>query len=455
MFPQWDSDVEDPAAENIIKVTFNQRPWKSTMDFWEVTGTWVKSLPAVLSPAKKEIVVVKEDSPRPRKKARKEATIVPPTEALAEAHEEASEEVPTKATTTVALRLNRRTNPGVKVLMGRTREGRACRRNKLLKCPEMLVPRKSDVQQGEDRYQQKRKAALAACNARSERTRRLSASQQSPYAANSTAKVIIPNNPKLFPGYNPFAPIDKRKLKELAEWLKTDPHYRTPLDKKPRKSPTWWYNTLWTSVSWLEDCHMDARINVLRKRYDARPHHFRSERLCFLDHLFSQQWRTNYKDFKSSETDHNGLGRRLPGGAWNYYSGTIPSFFQSKKCWGADIDDIYAPVNYKDVHWIAMMISISKRHIIVWDRISTSISQEQLYERQTDIPQACSGDCGVYALKYIECHALGMTFNKKDFAKDNGKSIRYRMAVDIFNKLPDQHMKDNEDNDENLETYEG
>ncbi|KAL0845042.1 hypothetical protein Bca101_018288 [Brassica carinata] len=65
----------------------------------------VKSLPAVLSPAKKEIVVVNEDSPRPRKKARKEepaeATIVPHTEAPAETHEEASEEVPTEATTTV------------------------------------------------------------------------------------------------------------------------------------------------------------------------------------------------------------------------------------------------------------------------------------------------------------------------------------------------------------------
>ncbi|KAG2330092.1 hypothetical protein Bca52824_001272 [Brassica carinata] len=38
MFPQWDSDVEDPAAENIINVMFNQRPWKWTMDCWEVTG---------------------------------------------------------------------------------------------------------------------------------------------------------------------------------------------------------------------------------------------------------------------------------------------------------------------------------------------------------------------------------------------------------------------------------
>ncbi|CAN6815204.1 unnamed protein product [Brassica oleracea] len=36
------------------------------------------------------------------------------------------------------------------------------------------------------------------------------------------------------------------------------------------------------------------------KRYDANPQHFRSEGMCFLDHLFAQQWRFNYKDFKDS-----------------------------------------------------------------------------------------------------------------------------------------------------------
>ncbi|KAF3579420.1 hypothetical protein DY000_02030387 [Brassica cretica] len=68
---------------------FVKKPWKWTMDCWEVTGTWVNTKPAVMSPAKKK--VVKEDSPRPRKKARKEA----PAEASAEAAAEASEEVTT------------------------------------------------------------------------------------------------------------------------------------------------------------------------------------------------------------------------------------------------------------------------------------------------------------------------------------------------------------------------
>ncbi|CDY69396.1 BnaAnng30330D [Brassica napus] len=203
---------------------------------------------------------------------------------------------------------------------------------------------------------------------------------QSPYTANSTAKVIIPNK-KLYPGYNPFAPIDKKKLKELADWLKTCPNFRTALNKKPRTSRTWWYHILQTSLEWLEDCHIDAWINVLRKRYDANPQHFRSERMCFLDHLFAQQWRFNFKDFKDSEPDQNGLGRRLP-------------------------------VNYSDTHWIAMWISIPKRHIVVFDSICSSISPEEL------------------------------------------DTMRDKMAVDIFQELPDAHEFENKDNDANLGAYE-
>ncbi|KAF3538542.1 hypothetical protein F2Q69_00020325 [Brassica cretica] len=93
----------------------------------------------------------------------------------------------------------------------------------------------SDLQKEDARYHEKRDAPLALCRAKNDRTRKLAASHQSPYTANITARVIIPNK-KLYPGYNPFAPIDKKKLKELADWFKICPHYRIPLDKKPRKS---------------------------------------------------------------------------------------------------------------------------------------------------------------------------------------------------------------------------
>ncbi|WZZ73040.1 hypothetical protein YC2023_084410 [Brassica napus] len=414
MFPKWEFDVEDTPSENIIKLMF----------------------PAVVSPAKKN--VVKEDSPRPRKKARKEAS--------EEAAAEASEEVHTTVGGDIvdAMRegfgtclkeikyLSERveavekksesvngTNAGRKSLPeDKSPDVPADASSSKDKAPEpslVLLDKNqstvSDLQKEDARYLEKRDAALVLCRAESDRTRKIAASQQSPYTANSRAKVIIPNK-KLYPGYNPFAPIDKKKLKELADWLKTCPHYRTPLDKKPRTSRTWWYQILRTSLEWLEDC-----------------------------------------------------------------------------VWGTDIDDVYAPVNYNDTHWIAMWISIPKRHIVVWNSICSSISPEDLdvvmehflymvpyllvecassdeqraqynlepftYERPTNIPPARAGDCGVYTLKYIECHALGIEFSKKEFAKANGKTMRDKMAVDIFQELPDAHEFENKDNDANLGAYEG
>ncbi|CDY65839.1 BnaCnng48810D [Brassica napus] len=239
MFPKWEFDAEDTPAENIIKLM----------------------LPAVVSPAKKK--VVKEDSPRPRKKARKEAPA------------EASEEVPTEASEEVTTTVGRLTKEGIKTMfkdiVDAMREGFGTwfKEIKYLvngtnagrkslpedKGPDVPADASSSKDKKEDaRYQAKRDAALAFCRAKSDRTRKLAALQQSPYTANSTAKLIIPNK-KLYPGYNPFAPIDKKKLKELADWLKTCP---IPLDKKPRTSRTWWYHILRTSLEWLEDCHIDA-----------------------------------------------------------------------------------------------------------------------------------------------------------------------------------------------------
>ncbi|CAN6821388.1 unnamed protein product [Brassica oleracea] len=380
------------------------------MDCWEVTGTWVNTKPAVVSPAKKK--VVKEDSPRPRKKARKEAS----EEAAAVASEEATAEASEEVHTTVGGLTKEDIKTMFKDIVDAMRErfGMCLKEIKYLservedvekksesvngtnagrkslpedkgpdvpadasslkdKAPEpslvLLDKNQStvlDLQKEDARYLEKRDAALALCRAKSDRTRKLVASQQTPYTANNTSKVIILNK-KLYPGYNPFAPIDKKKLKELADWLKT--------------------------------------------------------------------------------------------------------------------------LNYNDTHWIAMWISISKRHIVVWDSICSSISPEELdvvmkhflymvpyllvecassdeqraqyslkpftYERPTNIPPARAGDCGVYTLKYIECYALGIKFSKKDFATANGKTMRDKMAVDIFQELPDAHEFENKDNDANLGAYEG
>ncbi|CAF1769874.1 unnamed protein product [Brassica napus] len=237
--------------------------------------------------------VVKEDSPRPQKKARKEAAAEASEEAAAEASEEAAAEakdiktmfkdiadamregfgtclkeikylsekveaVEKKVGVTTKWKGTSSQNttsppkptlePGLHLLCFlycmdfiyafcfiESVNGTSAERKSLAedKGPDVPAAVPADASSSKDnapelslkedaRYQEKRDAALALCRAKSDRTRKLAASQQSPYTANSTARVIIPNK-KLYPGYNPFAPIDKKKLKELADWLKTYP----------------------------------------------------------------------------------------------------------------------------------------------------------------------------------------------------------------------------------------
>ncbi|KAF8108650.1 hypothetical protein N665_0105s0003 [Sinapis alba] len=308
----------------------------------------------------------------------------------------------------------------------------------------------SDVKMQEARRLAKKDSALAAIRGRSERDRNLAPSQQSPFQGNSTAKLIIPNT-KVGHGYDPFALPDKQLTKALMEYVKK---ILVLIEDFPEDLP-----------------HMDAYINVLRLRQRNNPNHFRNERICFLNHLFSRMWRDKYGKFKSSVPDYNGLGRRLHGRSWDLYAGIVPTFCATNKTWGVDIDEIYAPVNFQNDHWIAIWILIPKRHIVVWDSIVKHISKAQLdeimesfltmvpyllvecastdeerikyslepftYERPTvGVPQCIAGDCGVYALKYMECHALGYTSFPAAFCEKNVKHIQEKMAHDIFHETP-------------------
>ncbi|KAG5382666.1 hypothetical protein IGI04_034136 [Brassica rapa subsp. trilocularis] len=521
MFPKWDGDVDDPAADNIIKVMFNDPGWEWTMECWPVTGTR-KVVKMEVIPVKNEVSpvksesVVKEESSRPRKKARKgssvsaekpaagsegqqiEKTLKDISDAinlgfgtclkelklLADRIEAVEKKVgitnrggssDDRQLTTTSNPPKPVDEPGSESVNGAkagqkeakepslTTEPSSSRELCLVspaddlpsEDPSLLILDKqvstaSDLLVEEARRQTKKETALVNLRKKSVRERKLAPTQQTPFKGNSTAKQIIPNK-QVGGGYDPFAPIDKMKSKELTAWVQKDPSYKLPLKKKPRRCRSRFYQVLRTPLEWLTD-----------------------------------HWRASYPDFKSDAPDANGLGRRLPGGAWNYHAGLIPSFCQSKKVWGVDVDDIYAPVNFKNQHWIAIWISIPKRHIVVWDSIVSHIRPAELdevmepfvtmvpyllvecalsdeqkvqytlepysYARQTvGVPQCRAGDCGVFTLKYIECHALGIEFPTA-FNKKHGKAIREKMALDIFRELPKCHEWENQDNDENLAT---
>ncbi|CAN6974252.1 unnamed protein product [Brassica rapa subsp. trilocularis] len=474
MFPKWDGDVDDPAADNIIKVMFNDPGWEWTMECWQVTGTR-KVVKMEVSPGKNEVSpvkttmksesVVKEESSRPRKKARKGSSVSAETPAAGSegmTHQQIEKSlkdisdainlgfgtclrelkllgdrmvavekkvgITNKGGSSDDRQLTTTSNPpkpvykhGSESVNGAKAGQKEAKEPSLTIKPsssrelclvrpaddlpsddpsvlilDKQVSTASDLLVEEARRQTKKETVLVNLRKKSVRERMLAPTQQTPFKGNNTAKQIIPNK-QVGGGYDPFAPYDKMKSKELTAWVQKDP------------CPGRFYQVLRTPLEWLTDHQMDAFINLLRQRYQNHPEHFRSDRMCFLDHIFSRQWRASYPDFKSDAPDANGLGRRLSGGAWNYHAG----------------------------HWIAIWISIPKRHIVVWDSIVSHISPEELdevmepfvtmvpyllvvcalsdeqkvqytlepytYARQTvGVPQCRAGDCGPFTLKYIE-----------------------------------------------------
>ncbi|KAF3528223.1 hypothetical protein DY000_02041337 [Brassica cretica] len=458
MFPRWDFDVEDPSAENIIIVMFNAKAnWKWTMDCWEVTGTNPR--------VKKEVSAaetesgVKEESATSRKKAHKEMASTSVGGMTKDQIEKSFRDIADVMRDGFGMCLKE-----IKLLgdrmeamekkVGITKKGTASNELQITtsnlekrghepgsesvneakaghndpqepsSSKDLRVPTDSDLQKEETRRQRKKDAAMVHVRGKSERARKLAASQQTPFKGNNTAKVIIPNK-RVGQGYDPFAPFDKKMSKLLTDWVKLDP------------CPSRFYFTLRTPLEWLNDGHMDAFIN----------------------------WSHKYPEFKSDEGDINDLGRRLPGGAWNYHAGIVPTFCQSMKIWGLDVDDIYAPDSIL-THIKAADLDVLMEpfvNMVPYLLVECAGSDEEhvkhtlepyTYERVTvGVPQCRAGDCGVFVLKYIECHALRMSF-PPEFCKKSAKAIREKMALDIFKETPEGHAKENEDNDENLGTYD-
>ncbi|KAF8093536.1 hypothetical protein N665_0383s0161 [Sinapis alba] len=278
MIPQWNLDVEDKAAENIIKVMFHK---VDDTNMWVNPKTQFVYVKKEESPAKTE-TVVKEDSGRPWKKTRKEAPAEVCKEALTkackEAPAEACKEAPTKARS---------------------------------KSSTAVESTSSDVQQGKVRRQTK-DVAMVFVQENSDQAKKLVASQQFSFQKNSTANVIIPNT-KVCPGYDPFAPIDKKMAKMLIDYNKTPSHKK---------------KTIFLSKF------------VLR-------------------------------------TDHNDLGKRLHGGMCDFYACMVLKYCQSKKIWGLNVDDIYAPVNYKNNHWIDIWMLEPFVTMILYFLIKCACSNEE------------------------------------------------------------------------------
>nr|VDD54532.1 unnamed protein product [Brassica oleracea] len=444
MFPRWDGELEDEKADNIVKAVFSSG-WAWEQSHWPLVG------PKLWTNVKVEILPMKSEAGQ---MVRSLKTVSPSrTQSDVESRKKAHKAKKDSAEESKGDESDESKGEESKGEESRAEESKAAE----------TAPKGMTTRAKARDTQATVVTARIVARAKSDRQRRLAATQQSSFDGNSTAKVIIPNQPKQGQGYNPFANPDRQKLSALRDWVKLDPKWR----QKVKGSSSHWFYILLTPTKWLIDTHMDAGINLLRLRYTKHPEWFRSDRFCMLDAVFTQMWTAKYSEFLASPANPDGSGKLLPPGALDYYTGEEPAYSRSNKTWALEIDDIYAPLLVKNDHWVACWISIPRRRIVIWDsdlayatdaeiakavkpiahmlpymlRMLSTGAERELYtvdftrERESGVPQnKQSGDCGVYCLKYIECHALGMPFPPHELCDKKIKTIRSQMASEIFDE---------------------
>ncbi|XP_009129192.2 uncharacterized protein LOC103854036 [Brassica rapa] len=258
--------------------------------------------------------------------------------------------------------------------------------------------------------------------------------------------------------YDPFAVVDHGKDAWLDSWMKIDRDITINLGII--KADKFFFAELIEPKVWLSEEHIDVGMSLLRRKLGEKSCPFQSNRLAFLDVPFTLLISRSYQKFLEDPKNFEWSSEFI-----SYYNGILPKCERTHKRLGVDVDDAYVVLNIKNVHWIALAISILQRTVEVYDSswmlsgddeitefvkpfammiphlirsLASPADQKGLSDaeytiiRCKKIPQNIqSGDCGVYAIKYIECLALD-TDMEVGLCDANIKFIRKKLAADMF-----------------------
>lgn len=207
---------------------------------------------------------------------------------------------------------------------------------------------------------------------------------------------------------------------------------------------------------------IDAAMFVFRERTSLK--RWKPYRVAFMTTYFSNMIKKEYSIFKGGRRKYN-LHNLLV----QYGKGVLPPHGATHEIWNVDVDRLYVPVNVSGNHWIALFISFATRSIDVFDcsnrrsypeveaftrMIPRIVKAVQPENQQNDFLvgaytveyvkmgslNTSLADCGVYAVKFIECHALGLELSLVNDI--NIKEARHRLMWDLLEAANDQELVD-------------
>ncbi|ESQ47532.1 hypothetical protein EUTSA_v10021988mg [Eutrema salsugineum] len=184
------------------------------------------------------------------------------------------------------------------------------------------------------------------------------------------------------------------------------------------------------------------------------------DRVAFMNCLFAEQIIGEYRKFLTCKR-----GFKLSDWILHYRTGELPSHERTRKTWDIDIDRLYTPMNVNNNHWISLCINFKLRTIEVFDcggskhitnieafaviipKIVKEVQAPKNKKHLKVVPYSVlytpmkpkinksQNDCGVYALKFIECHLFGHSFTMLD--DENIKMARLKIVCDLWHAAQD------------------
>lgn len=206
---------------------------------------------------------------------------------------------------------------------------------------------------------------------------------------------------------------------------------------------------------------MDAMMYLFQEKTSLR--RWKPDRVAFMTCLFSMQLTKTYSKFLG-----NARGFKVDESLLSYGLGEQPYHGKTGAVWSVDVDRLYIPVNLKDSHWISLCVNLVNRTIDVFDcggmknhkaveafavlipRIVKAVqpAETRKHFKVTQysvsyVPMPClnesSSDCGAYALKFIECHVLGLPFTLVN--DENIAEARHKIAYDLWEAANDEVLQ--------------
>uniref|UniRef100_A0A0D3D5B7 Ubiquitin-like protease family profile domain-containing protein n=1 Tax=Brassica oleracea var. oleracea TaxID=109376 RepID=A0A0D3D5B7_BRAOL len=206
-------------------------------------------------------------------------------------------------------------------------------------------------------------------------------------------------------------------------------------------------NRLMDKSEWVDSLQM----YVFRERTSLK--RWRPHRVAFMTVVFSNMIKKEYGLLEAQGRKNYTLHNLL----LQYGKGVLPPHGRTEEIWNVDVDQLYVPVHVSGNHWIALCISFVTRSIDVFDcsgrkrfdqcsYIFLSILKKCFKEKIVKTKQSTSFriadyvpvgklnksacDCGVYAVKFIECHALGLELSL--LHDGNIIEARHRVLWDLW-----------------------